>query len=291
MVTARHAIGAALAVLVVALRPAPAADAVALRLAVDLLREEAPRQAAVEFRRAALSADDRATAAACHWAAAHAYRRAGERERAHQMLDLAEDAAAGLDAECLLLRADLSLDAGNADEAKFYLNGIAGDAGSDALRSYARFRAARASILEDAPDAARAALPPAGDAADRARRAIDDYRSAPRKHPRLGGVLGIVPGLGYAYSGEYANALRSLILNGLFIYAMVDTGENEQWGAFAAVTFFEITWFTGSIYGGYDAAHRHNRRTRQDCLDAIDHAARCEPNLAALPLVTLHFTF
>ena len=35
------------------------------------------------------------------------------------------------------------------------------------------------------------------------------------KKPWLGGVLGLVPGLGYVYSGEYANAARSLILNGL----------------------------------------------------------------------------
>ena len=34
----------------------------------------------------------------------------------------------------------------------------------------------------------------------------------------LGGILGIIPGLGYAYSGEYSNAARSLILNSLFIF-------------------------------------------------------------------------
>ena len=72
----------------------------------------------------------------------------------------------------------------------------------------------------------------------------------------FGGVLGLVPGLGYAYSGEYANAVRSLILNSLFIWGMVETADDDQWGLFALVTFGEFTWYSGSIYGGIDAAHR-----------------------------------
>ena len=71
--------------------------------------------------------------------------------------------------------------------------------------------------------------------------------------PWVGGVLGLVPGLGYVYSGEFANGARSLILNGLFIWGMVETAEREQWAAFSVLTFFEFTWYSGSIYGGAEA--------------------------------------
>ncbi|MBN1558006.1 MAG: membrane protein insertion efficiency factor YidD [Lentisphaerae bacterium] len=104
-----------------------------------------------------------------------------------------------------------------------------------------------------------------------------------RRSPRLGGILGLVPGLGYAYSGEYANALRSLLLNGIFIWGMVETAGEEQWGGFAVISFFELTWYSGSIYGGIDAAHRFNARQR---------GAQAGPDGAGLaPLLALELAF
>ena len=101
----------------------------------------------------------------------------------------------------------------------------------------------------------------------------------------------MIPGLGYAYSGEYANALRSVILNGIFIYAMVDTADREQWGAFTALTFFELTWYTGSIYGGIDSAHRYNREQQDAVTDAVRDEFQYELDLKALPTVNIEFTF
>lgn len=36
--------------------------------------------------------------------------------------------------------------------------------------------------------------------------------------------MGLVPGLGYAYAGEYANAMRTLMLNNLLIWGIVVAG-------------------------------------------------------------------
>ena len=119
--------------------------------------------------------------------------------------------------------------------------------------------------------------------------AVERYRAGRDKRPRLGGWLGLIPGLGYAYSGEYANAFRSLLLNSLFIYGMADSAQRENWGAFSAIAFFELTWYTGSIYGGIDAAHRFNRRRLEDAERAILGASRFEPITPHLPL--LHFRF
>lgn len=99
---------------------------------------------------------------------------------------------------------------------------------------------------------------------------VAEYIHSHDKSPRVGGFLGIVPGLGYAYSGEYGNALRCLLLNSLFIWGMVETAESEEWGAFSIITFFELTWYTGSIYGGIDSAHRYNKTRLDNALREVN---------------------
>ena len=82
-------------------------------------------------------------------------------------------------------------------------------------------------------------------------------------------TLGLVPGLGYAYSGEWGNMVRSMVLNGLFGWAMYECADRDEWGLFAVATFFELTWYTGSVYGGVDAAHRYNRERLEDAAAAL----------------------
>jgi len=259
-------------------------------LGATLLRERAYSAAAVEFRRAALLADDEETAGAWYWAAAYAYLRDRDPRRAEAMLDRAEDAALDITLPASLLRGETALAMQQPAEATFYFDSVRAAAPDAPAGRYAGLRLARAALLEHPPGiaAAAAAIP---DDLDALRALIASYPDAPRRSPRLGGWLGVVPGLGYAYSGEYANGLRSLILNALFIWGMVETAERDQWGAFAAITFFELTWFTGSIYGGVDAAHRFNRRQFDRRLDAVDEAGAFAPDIGALPTVRLQFRF
>ena len=100
----------------------------------------------------------------------------------------------------------------------------------------------------------------------------------------------MVPGMGYAYSGEWANALRSLLLNGLFAWAMAETAEDDEWALFGVCTFFEITWYSGSIYGGIDAAHRWNERRGAETERVLREAAgRPEPVMGMLPVLRVEF--
>jgi hypothetical protein len=93
------------------------------------------------------------------------------------------------------------------------------------------------------------------------------------------------------YSGEWSNGARSLLLNGIFIFGMVYTANDGQWGAFAAITFFEITWYSGSIYGGVDAAHRYNRRRLEACAAVFREGADLDPDASALPGLLLRYRF
>lgn len=260
-------------------------------LAVQLAGEGDHPAAAIEFRRLALEASDKSAGGGYYWAAAHEYWRAGEFGLADKMLDRAEDSAPDLGASALLLRAENAAAAQKWDEASFYLGSVLGSRAGDDAKSLAARRLAVAEMKREDAAAAREALAKSPSKPDTALAAIDRYEAGRDKSPKLGGVLGMIPGLGYIYAGEYANGLRSIILNGLFIFGMVDTAQDDEWGAFAAITFFEFTWYSGSIYGGIDASHRYNRRRLDDCIGGINGAAAFEPDYTALPTVTLKFKF
>jgi len=258
------------------------------RLATELSAEYQFSSAAIEYRRLALASTEDCERGAYYWAAAYAYLCDRNSELALKMLDHAEDACAELGREATLLRLECALSGGDTRAAAFYAESLMQSA-PGSLKHIAQSRQVHLALLDHNAESASALLPEA--APERARQALQAYASGRDKRPRLGGFLGMVPGLGYAYAGEYANALRSLILNGLFIYGMVDTAEDDHWGAFSIITFFEITWYTGSIYGGIDASHRYNARRLQACIQTIDDQARFSPDLPQLPAIVLKYAF
>ena len=263
----------------------------AASLARALAAEGDPAGAAVEYRRLALQADASPEQGAWYWMAGYAYGQAGQLDLADRMLDRAEDADPALTSPALVLRGEHALVSRDFDAATFYFEStLRSLEGEDPARAYAGRRLAVAELQRGNIAGARAALA-GGSGSDAARRALDDYEAGRDRHPAVGGWLGAVPGLGYAYAGEYANALRSLLLNGLFIWGMVSTAEEEQWGGFAVITFFEITWYTGSIYGGVDASHRYNRKRLSRAVEAISAGAVMTPDHEALPALRLKYSF
>ena len=261
-------------------------------LALALRAEGRPEAAAVEFRRLALAAEGDAAAGGWEWWAANEYAAAGTWKLSDRMLDRAEDAEPfGLSEAVSWRRAENAMGGGDWASAAFHFDSLRRRVAEDGARGVAARGAAAARLREGQVDAARRALADAPDSAPDAREAIDRHAAGRDKKPWLGGVLGMVPGLGYAYSGEYANAARSIILNGLFIWGMVEAAERDEWGLFAVVAFGEITWYSGSIYGGIDAAHRHNRRRLDEAVAGVRGEPRLRPDPAHFPLVSLRFEF
>ncbi len=261
-----------------------------LRLAIDLADRGDPAGAAIEFRRLALDAGTPADRGAYEWAAAREHARSGRTDLSERMLDRAEDSGAPK-APCLLLRAENAAVEGDTAAAGFFWSGFRDAAGDNGARTLAARKLAAIHVAAGRPDEADAALRASPRDETVALAAVEAWRAAPRKSPRIGGLLGMIPGLGYAYSGEYANAGRSLILNGLFLGLMALAAEDENWGAFGLAGFFELTWYSGSIYGGADAAHRWNRRQTLDATRAIEGNARWEADDRELPVLSLQFSF
>ncbi len=281
----------AVAIFLLSLPLSAAGDEIGLRLALRLSDEGEKGASAIEFRRLGMTVDEPFARAGYYWASAYQYHHAGDYGVAETMLDSAEDAWPPIESKALLLRAETAGARTARAEAGFYWESVLRGADDEDTERLARRRLAALRVKEGRLESARTLLDDAPEDEGAALAALETYERGRDKNPVVGGALGAIPGMGYAYAGEYANAFRSLILNALFIYGMVDTAQNNHWGGFAVITFFEITWYTGSIYGGIDASHRYNRRRLNDAVTGIEGRAQFEPEWEELPTVSLRFAF
>ncbi len=231
---------------------------------------------------------DRAAMLLC---AADAYWRAREFGGMGRVLDKVEADSAmstGLESEIALLRMLRAEGMREWASAADWAETLAETRQDEAEARRARRIAAGNWLRAGLPSEARMTL--RGD--EEALRTLATHEARKPASPRLGGALGLVPGLGYAWAGEWGNATRSLFLNALFGWAMYETARRDEWALFSVSTFFELTWYTGSIYGGIDAAERANRRavekTAAELLDGeripgFSHAATRENDGGAAP--------
>ena len=268
-----------------------AADSNSWFFAAQLASGGDPTNAAIEFRRIAVTDDDVISRGAAYWCSAHQYWLLKQPDISEKMLEGAEDTEPSLAQQIALLRGENARVSQSWDEAAFHFAGILDGKPSPDMRTYAARNLAAADMWKGNVAGARDAIRMESREATGSEAALDAFDHGKDRSPFIGGMLGLIPGLGYAYSGEYANAARSFLLNGLFGFAMYHTGSRDEWGAFSAVSFFEVTWYSGSIYGGVDAAHRYNLDRREACDAALRGNAAFEPNWPLLPLLDLQFKF
>lgn len=270
---------------------AGAAPDATLTLARELAESGDHAQAAVEFRRLALETEAAADRGAYYWMAGYEYWKADRTEQADKMLGLSEDVAPDREPEVYWLRAENSLKRNRPKEAGFYFESLTAPGRPEKIRLPATKKLAAVRLRERDYEGARKALAglPAG--GGRGLAAVDLYEKGRDKSPMVGGLLGLVPGMGYAYSGEYANATRSLFLNALCIWGIVSFAEDETWGGVAVVGFAEFTFYSGSIYGGVDAAARYNQQRLQAATRTMQGNGDFQPDFSALPVLSLRFEF
>lgn len=87
----------------------------------------------------------------------------------------------------------------------------------------------------------------------------------PHKYPTAAGVTAaIIPGLGHAYCNRYRDGLMAFLLNGLFIWAAVESFDQDHDVLGGIISFLELGWYSGNIYSAVNCAHKHNRKVRND---------------------------
>ncbi len=92
----------------------------------------------------------------------------------------------------------------------------------------------------------------------------------PRKSPVLAGVLSaLLPGAGQFYTQRPREGATSFLLNGSFIWAMVELFSHGSEVAGTLLGFFETGWYSGGIFGAVNDAHKFNRKARKDFVEKL----------------------
>jgi len=87
----------------------------------------------------------------------------------------------------------------------------------------------------------------------------------PYKDPAYAGIMaGILPGLGHVYVSRYKDALVAFLLNGLFIWATIESFHQDHDVLGGILAFFEAGWYAGNIYSAVNVTHKWNKKVRDD---------------------------
>jgi tetratricopeptide (TPR) repeat protein len=151
------------------------------------------------------------------------------------------------------------------------------EAGDDrALAAEALFLLGWARLGERDWDAARAAFDEvAGGGGPRASSAgaivaqLDGRGALEQKNPLLAGALSLIPGLGHMYLGQWAVGIAALTWNALFVFATGWSIYSGEWGVAAVLAVFELSWFSGTMFGALNGAFRHNQDVLANWQDEI----------------------
>lgn len=263
-------------------------------LALQLFDDGEYHSAALEFRRLALASESSDETAAWYWMSAYSYAILSEYELADICVDRAEEADENDSISLALseIRGDLCYESSAFKEAGFHYGSLYKKTDDPLMKDYAAEGMTASMLFSGKIEQAYAFADTLSSGRKKAvSEALDSYCAASKKKPWLGGILGLIPGCGHFYSGEYANGVRSLLLNGLFIYGMVQSAHDDCWGAFAGISFFELTWYSGSIYGGIDAAERYNNNLLLDTVRSIRSIPAPLPDKRMLPVISFGFEY
>lgn len=90
------------------------------------------------------------------------------------------------------------------------------------------------------------------------------------KSPKLAGLLSIIPGLGYAYTGHRQTAVTAFLVNSLIGYATYTNIKNSNYGMGILTGVFNLSFYLGNIYGGIKSAKRYNEKQKNSLIKKIE---------------------
>ncbi len=93
--------------------------------------------------------------------------------------------------------------------------------------------------------------------------------SLKRKNRSLAGLLSVIPGLGYVYTGKYQTGIASFVVNSLLIWGTCESFSKGNKGIGFVLGFFGLGFYSGNIYGSINSASNYNERRKADFLDGF----------------------
>lgn len=98
---------------------------------------------------------------------------------------------------------------------------------------------------------------------------LDTRGEFKKKDPLTAGALSLIPGLGHMYLGQWNVGIAALSWNALFTFATIWSVATGEWGVAAVLGVFELSWFSGTMFGALNGAFRHNRDVEQNWIDEL----------------------
>lgn len=95
-------------------------------------------------------------------------------------------------------------------------------------------------------------------------------RAKKKKSPLAAGLLSIIPGVGYLYDRQPANAITSFLINGLLAYATYTSIKSKNYGVAGLTGVFSLTFYVGNITGAVNGAKRYNSRRISDSTSMLE---------------------
>lgn len=100
---------------------------------------------------------------------------------------------------------------------------------------------------------------------------LDRIEDVPQKSPAAAGVLSaVLPGAGQAYCGEYGRAAISFLLNGAFVWGIVESFRNDHNVVGGILTLFEVGWYSANVLNAVNRAEKYNRRKTQEYINGLE---------------------
>lgn len=87
-----------------------------------------------------------------------------------------------------------------------------------------------------------------------------------RKSTTLAGVLSVIPGCGYLYTGHKGSALTSFVVNSLLGYATYTSIKSKNYGWAGVCGFLSLSFYIGNINGAMHSATRYNQKKREQIM-------------------------
>lgn len=117
---------------------------------------------------------------------------------------------------------------------------------------------------------------------------LDRIGEVPQKSPVAGGILAaLLPGAGHLYAERYRDAAVAFALNGAFIWGMVEAFDHKNYVVGGILTFFELGWYIGNIYGAVSSVHKYNRSKKKDYLDRLENESKFSLGISFRPGTTV----
>lgn len=186
-------------------------------------------------------------------------------------------------------------------QARFFFEGTKAAAGEAALRDEAQKQIALTYVREENwPEAARAfrQIDPDSPLYERGKyfaQGLDPIDKISQKSPEWAGFLAaVLPGSGHVYVERYRDGAIAFLLNGAFMWGMVESFQRKNYVVGGILTFFELGWYSGNIYSAVSGAHKYNRKQRKDYLDRLERQSQITVGITlreSRPMVFLEYRF